>query len=178
MSAEVILVNENDEQVGTMDKLEAHKQARLHRAFSVFIFNSGGQMLLQQRAAGKYHSAGLWTNACCSHPAPGEETNMAAQRRLQEEMGFSTSVVRIFDFTYKAAFDNGLVEHEFDHVFLGVYNGEVYPNPDEVQDFCFKELEEVRDSVNQRPEEFTAWFHIAFPLLEKWLLKNKLELQN
>lgn len=178
MSAEVILVNESDEEVGTMDKLEAHKQAKLHRAFSVFIFNSKGQMLLQQRAAGKYHSAGLWTNACCSHPAPGEDTNMAAQRRLQEEMGFSTSVVRIFDFTYKAEFDNGLVEHEFDHVYLGVYNGAVYPNPDEVQDFCFKELEEVRALVSQKPEEFTAWFLIAFPLLEKWLLKNKMELQN
>jgi isopentenyl-diphosphate Delta-isomerase len=176
--SEVILVNENDEQVGTMEKLEAHKQAKLHRAFSVFIFNSKGQMLLQQRAATKYHSAGLWTNACCSHPAPGEDTNMAAQKRLQEEMGFSTAVVRIFDFTYKAEFDNGLVEHEFDHVYLGVHNGDVYPNPDEVQDFSFKELEEVRDLMSSQPQEFTAWFHIAFPLLEKWLLKNKMELQN
>jgi isopentenyl-diphosphate Delta-isomerase len=176
--SEVILVNENDEQVGTMDKLEAHRQAKLHRAFSVFVFNSKGEMLLQQRAAAKYHSAGLWTNACCSHPAPGEDTNMAAQRRLQEEMGFTTSVVRIFDFTYKAEFDNGLVEHEFDHVYLGVYNGAVYPNADEVQDFCFKELDEVRDLMSRQPDEFTAWFHIAFPLLEKWLLKNKMELQN
>lgn len=178
MSAEVILVDEDDQQVGTMDKLEAHKQAKLHRAFSVFIFNSKGQMLLQQRAANKYHSAGLWTNACCSHPAPGEDTNLAAQRRLQEEMGFSTDVVRIFDFTYKAEFDNGLVEHEFDHVYLGVHNGEVFPNPDEVQDFCFKELDEVRAEMSEQPDEFTAWFHIAFPLLEKWLLKNKMELQN
>lgn len=176
--SEVILVNENDEQVGTMDKLEAHLQAKLHRAFSVFIFNSNGQMLLQQRAADKYHSAGLWTNACCSHPSPGEDTNMAVLRRLQEEMGFSTSVIRIFDFTYKAEFDNGLVEYEFDHVYLGVYNGEVYPNPDEVQDFCYKELEEIKEQMDQQPEEFTAWFHIAFPLLEKWLMKNKLELQN
>lgn len=175
---QVILVNENDEQVGTMDKLEAHKQAMLHRAFSVFIFNSKGQMLLQQRAENKYHSAGLWTNACCSHPAPGEDTNIAAERRLQEEMGFTASVVRIFDFTYKAEFDNGLVEHEFDHVYLGVHNGTVYPNPDEVQDFCYKELDEVRDLMNRHPEDFTAWFHIAFPLLEKWLLKNKMELQN
>jgi isopentenyl-diphosphate delta-isomerase len=175
---EVILVNENDEQVGTMDKLEAHQQAKLHRAFSVFIFNSKGQMLLQQRAENKYHSAGLWTNACCSHPAPGEDTNIAAQRRLQEEMGFTTSVVRIFDFTYRAEFDNGLVEHEFDHVYLGVYNDMVHPNPDEVQDFCYKELDEVRGLMSAQPEIFTAWFHIAFPLLEKWLLKNKMELQN
>lgn len=175
---EVILVNENDEQIGTMDKLEAHRQAKLHRAFSVFIFNSQGQMLLQQRAENKYHSAGLWTNACCSHPSPGEDTNLAVQRRLQEEMGFTTDVIRIFDFTYKAEFDNGLVEHEFDHVYLGVYNGEIFPNPDEVQDFCFKQIEQIKTEMSEQPEEFTAWFHIAFPLLEKWLLKNKMELQN
>lgn len=175
---EVILVNEHDEQIGTMDKLEAHRQAKLHRAFSVFIFNAQGQMLLQQRAEGKYHSAGLWTNACCSHPSPGEDTSLAVQRRLQEEMGFTTDVIRIFDFTYKAEFDNGLVEHEFDHVYLGVYNGEIFPNPDEVQDFCFKQLEQVKAEMSEQPDEFTAWFHIAFPLLEKWLLKNKMELEN
>src|SRR5687767_9845264 len=135
MSDQVILVNENDEQLGVMDKMEAHHKGVLHRAFSIFIFNTKGEMLLQQRAEHKYHSGGLWTNACCSHPAPGEETNDAAERRLQEEMGFSTSLVKVLDFTYRAEFDNGLVEHEFDHVYLGLYNGDIHPNPDEVQNY-------------------------------------------
>src|SRR5688572_13811853 len=114
---EVILVNEQDEVIGTMEKITAHRKAILHRAFSVFIFNSKGEMLLQQRAFNKYHSGGLWTNACCSHPAPGEHTADAAGRRLQEEMGFSASIQKIFEFTYFSEFENGLTEHEFDHVF-------------------------------------------------------------
>lgn len=178
MSAQVILVNEQDDQIGVMDKLEAHKQARLHRAFSVFIFNSNGEMLLQQRAAHKYHSGGLWTNACCSHPSPGEATAAAASRRLQEEMGFSTGLSKIFDFTYRAEFDNGLVEHEYDHVFLGLYNGEIQPNPEEVQDYCYKNMDELRKEIEEEPGSYTAWFHIALPLLDKWLLKNKMEMQN
>ncbi|HEY0679349.1 MAG TPA: isopentenyl-diphosphate Delta-isomerase [Chitinophagaceae bacterium] len=178
MSSEVILVNEQDEQVGVMDKLEAHQQALLHRAFSVFIFNQQGEMLLQQRAEDKYHSGGLWTNACCSHPSPGEETAQAAQRRLQEEMGFSTSLIKIFDFTYKAEFENGLTEHEFDHVFLGIYNGKIQPDPAEVQDYHYTSMDDLKIRMNDEPGAFTAWFHIAMPLLEKWLLKNKMELQN
>lgn len=176
--SEVILVNENDEQIGTMDKLEAHQQGSLHRAFSIFIFNSKGEMLLQQRANEKYHSGGLWTNACCSHPSPGEKTMDAAIRRLQEEMGFNTSLIKIFDFTYRATFENGLVEHEFDHVFLGIYNGAIAPDPEEVQDYCHKDMDELKKAITEMPETFTAWFHIALPLLEKWLLKNKMELQN
>jgi isopentenyl-diphosphate Delta-isomerase len=164
MSAQVILVNENDEPIGIMDKLEAHRQAMLHRAFSVFIFNERGEMLLQQRAHHKYHSGGLWTNACCSHPSPGEATEDAANRRLREEMGFSTSLTKIFDFTYRAEFDNGLVEHEYDHVFLGLY--------------CYKSLDELRQDMENEPDAYTAWFQIALPLLDKWLLKNKMELQN
>jgi isopentenyl-diphosphate delta-isomerase len=178
MTLEVILVNERDEQLGTMDKMEAHLQAKLHRAFSIFIFNRDGEMLLQQRADQKYHSGGLWTNACCSHPSPGEKTEDAARRRLQEEMGFDTSLVKIFDFTYKAEFENGLVEHEYDHVFLGVYNGSIHPDPDEVKDYRYADMETLRDNMINEPDSFTAWFHIAFPLLEKWLLKNKMELQN
>ncbi len=178
MGSQVILVNEKDEQTGVMDKMEAHQQAVLHRAFSVFIFNGNGEMLLQQRADEKYHSGGLWTNACCSHPSPGEKTPDAARRRLTEEMGFTTSLIKIFDFTYRAEFDNGLVEHEFDHVFLGVYNGHIQPDPSEVKAFCYKSLDELRVSINEEPAIYTAWFHIAFPLLEKWLLKNKMELQN
>ena len=178
MSDQVILVNEHDEQLGAMDKMEAHHQGVLHRAFSIFIFNEKGEMLLQQRADHKYHSGGLWTNACCSHPAPGEETHLAAQRRLQEEMGFSTSLIKVFDFTYRAEFDNGLIEHEFDHVYLGMYNGDIHPNPDEVQGYCHKSLDDINSEITEQPDLFTAWFHIAFPLLEKWLIKNKLELQN
>ncbi|MGB8192652.1 MAG: isopentenyl-diphosphate Delta-isomerase [Chitinophagaceae bacterium] len=178
MLAQVILVNESDEEIGVMDKLEAHRQAKLHRAFSVFIFNRKGEMLLQQRAEDKYHSGGLWTNACCSHPAPGEQTADAALRRLQEEMGFTTSLIKIFDFTYKAEFDNGLVEHEFDHVYIGLYDGTITPDPAEVQDHEYKSMESLRSLLNEQPEQFTAWFHIAFPLLEKWMLKNKMELQN
>jgi isopentenyl-diphosphate Delta-isomerase len=168
-NCEVILVNERDEPVGSMEKMEAHRKALLHRAFSVFIFNSRGEMLLQQRAANKYHSAGLWTNACCSHPAPGEDTLMAAERRLQEEMGFGVPLHKIFDFTYKTDFENGLTEYEFDHVFAGNYDEVIKPNPDEVQDFCFKTMEEIKESLLSHPQKYTSWFHIAFPLVEQWL---------
>src|SRR5215204_5615135 len=174
----VILVNEHDDLVGIMDKMEAHRQGLLHRAFSIFIFNRKGEMLLQQRAFGKYHSAGLWTNACCSHPMPGEKIKDAAQRRLMEELGFETPIIKIFDFTYKASFDNGLTEHEFDHVFLGMYSGNIDPNPAEVQGYCYKSMDEIRNSMEEHPELYTAWFHIALPLLEKWLIKNKLETNN
>jgi isopentenyl-diphosphate delta-isomerase len=165
----VILVNGKDESLGKMDKTEAHRKAVLHRAFSVFIFNTKGEMLLQQRAANKYHSGGLWSNACCSHPRPGEETVDAAQRRLFEEMGFSTSLKKIFDFIYKAEFDNGLTEFEFDHVFAGEYNGIIGANPEEVNDFCYKEIEEIKQSLQSHPQKYTAWFHLAFPKMEEWL---------
>ena len=164
----VILVDEYDGMVGTMDKLTAHKQGLLHRAFSIFIFNSKGEMLLQQRAFTKYHSGGLWTNACCSHPMPGEKTIDAANRRLMEELGFGTPIEKIFDFTYKAEFDNGLTEHEFDHVFTGEYDGELDVNPDEVNDFIYKEVSAIKSELANEPQKFTAWFHIAFPKIEGW----------
>src|SRR5687768_14206462 len=129
----VILVNEQDEPVGTMEKLEAHQKGLLHRAFSVFVVNKNGEMLLQQRAQDKYHSGGLWTNTCCSHPLPGENVLDASHRRLMEEMGFDCPLREIFSFTYRAEFDNGLTEHEFDHVFFGEYDGEVIPDTAEVQ---------------------------------------------
>jgi len=168
----VILVDENDDMVGTMGKMEAHKQGLLHRAFSIFIFNSKGEMLLQQRAITKYHSGGLWTNACCSHPMPGEKTQDAAQRRLMEELGFETPVEKIFDFTYKAEFDNGLTEHEFDHVFAGEYEGELDINPDEVNDFVYKEVSAIKNEMQTEPQKFTAWFHIAFPKIEEWWISR------
>lgn len=162
---EVILVNEADEQVGTMEKIEAHQKALLHRAFSVFIFNSKGEMLLQQRAMEKYHSPGLWTNACCSHPSPGEDTQQAAERRLFEELGFKISLKKSFSFTYRSVFDNGLTEHEYDHVFTGTYDGDIHPDPKEVMDYQFCSIEEIDQALEKEPKRFTTWFNIAFPLL-------------
>lgn len=169
---EVVLVNERDEPIGTMEKMAAHRNATLHRAFSVFIFNDRGDMLLQQRALSKYHSGGLWTNACCSHPLPGEDILEAAGRRLAEEMGFSVELKKAFDFTYKSEFDNGLTEFEFDHVFVGEYNNLVTPDKEEVNDYCFKSLEEIRSSLLLNGNKYTSWFHIAFPMVEKWMTKH------
>lgn len=159
----VILVNEQDEETGTMEKMLAHEKAVLHRAISIFIFNAKGEMLLQQRAMKKYHSGGLWTNACCSHPRPGEETQAAAARRLKEEMGFETSLTKAFDFIYKASLDNGLTEHELDHVFIGYYNGAIHPNANEVQDYCYKTIDEIESSLESHPHKYTVWFKLAFP---------------
>lgn len=165
---QVILVNEHDEETGVMEKMEAHEKALLHRAFSVFIFNEEGQMLIQQRAARKYHSPKLWTNACCSHPRPGEATLFAAQRRLQEELGFETPLQEVFEFTYKADFDNGLTEHEFDHVYTGSYNGIIKPNVNEVLDYCYKSMEAIHESLQSHPHKYTVWFAIAFPRILDW----------
>ncbi len=164
---QVILVDENDQPVGTVGKIEAHEKGLLHRAFSVFIFNSKGEMLLQQRAK-KYHSSHLWSNACCSHPTPGEELMDAARRRLQEEMGFSTSLEKIFDFVYRVDFENGLTEYEFDHVFVGEYDGTVNISKTEVMDFCFKDMSEIKHSLQTHPLKYSSWFHLAFPRIETW----------
>jgi isopentenyl-diphosphate Delta-isomerase len=173
---DVILVDEQDRPIGTMEKMEVHEKALLHRAFSVFIINEKGEMLLQKRAAKKYHSANLWTNACCSHPQPGQLTPEAAVIRLQEEMGFSTPLTKAFHFTYKAPFDNGLTEHEFDHVFIGTYNGIIQPNADEVGDYCYKTLSDIEQSIQSHPQKYTAWFKIAFPLVQDYLeQKNTIE---
>jgi isopentenyl-diphosphate delta-isomerase len=165
---EVILVDKEDKPSGTAEKMEAHRKGLLHRAFSIFIFNSKGEMLLQQRAISKYHSGGLWTNTCCSHPAPGEETMTAATRRMEEEMGIAPPVEKIFDFIYQAELENGLIEHEFDHVLAGEYDGPVNVNKEEVMDYCFKPLSAIRDSLQSHPQKYTAWFRIAFPRVEKW----------
>ena len=162
---QVVLVDEKDGEVGVMEKMEAHLKGLLHRAFSVFIFNSTGEMLLQQRAIDKYHSGGLWTNACCSHPLPGEALVKAAERRLREEMGISTALQKQFDFIYRASFDNGLTEYEFDHVLTGLYDGEINPDPDEVASHCFLSIEQIENSLMTEPERYTEWFKIAFPRL-------------
>lgn len=164
----VILVNERDEPQGTMEKLEAHQKGLLHRAFSVFIFDADGRMLLQQRAAGKYHGALLWSNACCSHPLPGESAEEAALRRLGEELGFTVPVQKIFHFTYKAAVENGLVEHEFDHVFAGEFSGRVVFNREEVAACNYETVPAIREAIEQHPDTFTTWFRIVFPRIEEW----------
>ena len=165
MQTEVILVNEIDEALGSMEKMEAHQKGLLHRAFSIFIFNKKGELLLQQRASGKYHSAELWTNTCCSHPAPGEDILSAAHRRLREEMGFDTELDFAFNFIYKTDFDNGLIEHELDHVFIGNYEGAILPNKEEVKDYCFMKIPSILESMQQRPMKYTSWFKIALPKL-------------
>lgn len=167
-NSNVILVDEQDHVVGTMEKLEAHRRGVLHRAFSVFIFDKAGRMLLQQRAAQKYHGGLLWTNACCSHPYPGEATLAAAHRRLNEELGFDTALTEIFSFTYKAEVENGLIEHEFDHVFVGAYEGQIKFNPDEVADYCYSTMDEVKAAILAQPAKFTSWFRIVFPQIETW----------
>lgn len=164
-SPDVILVNEKDEAIGTMEKMEAHQKGVLHRAFSVFIMNDAGELLLQRRALEKYHSAGLWTNACCSHQFPGETTAAAAHRRLQEEMGFDCELHEIFAFTYKSEFDNGLTEHEFDHVLLGVYNGNISPNAAEVCDYRYLPTRQILELIKNEPDTFTIWFHKALPMV-------------
>jgi len=173
MLEEVILVNELDEPLGVMEKMEAHRKALLHRAFSVFIFNSKGEMLLQRRSLRKYHSAGLWTNACCSHPRPGEETCQAARRRLSEELGFTTALEKVFDFTYRSAFDNGLTEHEFDHVFVGYHDQDVDPDPEEVSEYRFLSPEVIKAELAAQPALYTSWFHLAFPLITSWIRRDK-----
>ena len=169
---EVILVDINDTPVGSMDKIEAHRKALLHRAFSVFIFNSKGEMLLQQRADKKYHSGGLWTNACCSHHAPGEDTLSAASRRLKEELGFTTPLVKAFTFSYRTDFENGLTENEFDHVFTGVYDGRIVADRDEVKNYQYLPLEEIEKSITDEPGKFTSWFVIAFPRIKRFIQKQ------
>ena len=169
MVQEVVLVNDRDEPIGIMEKMEVHRRGLLHRAFSIFIFNAKGEMLLQQRAKGKYHSAGLWTNACCSHPLPGELTQKAVTRRLQEELGFVTPLEKIFDFIYQATFDNGLTENEFDHVYVGNYEGIIKPDPNEVSDYCFKSIDEIESSLRSHPAKYTHWFHISLPRVLSWM---------
>ncbi|HEX8316237.1 MAG TPA: isopentenyl-diphosphate Delta-isomerase [Flavisolibacter sp.] len=165
---EVILVTTEDEEIGVMEKMEAHRQGLLHRAFSVFIFDREGKMLLQQRAPQKYHGGLLWTNACCSHPFPGESVEDAAERRLNEELGFVTSLKKIFAFTYKADVENNLVEHEYDHVFAGEYDGEIKPNSEEVAAFAYHSMEEIGLLIEEKPAAFTTWFKLAFPQIEAW----------
>jgi isopentenyl-diphosphate delta-isomerase len=170
----VILVNENDEQIGLMPKMEAHEKAVLHRAFSVFVLNANNEIMLQQRAAQKYHSPLLWTNTTCSHQREGETNIQAGTRRLREEMGFETELKELFSFIYKAPFDNGLTEHELDHVMIGYYNEEPNINREEAESWKWMGIDAVKDDMQQHPEQYTVWFRIIFDEFYHFLEDHKL----
>jgi isopentenyl-diphosphate delta-isomerase len=157
---QVVLVDEEDNVLGAMDKLEAHYKGALHRAFSVVIFNSKGEVLLQKRSLSKYHSGGLWTNSCCSHPKPNEATAQAASSRLKHEMGIDLKPEFAYKFLYRCRLDNDLIEHELDHVYIGVFDGTPIANSDEVEDWKFVSLEELRTDINKYPEKYTVWFKL------------------
>ena len=161
MTEQVILVDEQDREVGAGEKLQAHRDGALHRAFSVFVFDPAGRLLLQKRAAGKYHSGGLWSNTCCGHPRPEEATQASARRRLREEMNFDCELRAAFEFLYRAEFENELIEHEYDHVFVGDFDGAFVPNESEVEDWRWATPDELRRDMRERPEEYTYWLRAA-----------------
>jgi len=171
---QVILVNDKDEAIGLMPKMEAHEKALLHRAFSVFVLNKNNEIMLQQRAAEKYHSPLLWTNTTCSHQRDGESNIAAGTRRLQEEMGFTTELKELFSFIYKAPFDNGLTEHEFDHVMIGYYNDAPKINPDEAESWKWMAIEAVKDDMQANPDTYTIWFRIIFDEFYHFLEEHKI----
>lgn len=166
-SEKVVLVNESDEVVGQMNKMEAHEKGLLHRAFSVFIFNDSNELLIHQRADEKYHSGGLWTNTCCSHPRYGEEIIEAGKRRLQEEMGFVTELHEQFSFIYRAELDHNLIEHELDHVLFGTHNEISDFNPMEVKAAKFIKIDELEMDIKLNPNDYTEWFKIIFEMTKK-----------
>lgn len=173
----VILVNEKDEQIGLMPKMEAHEKALLHRAFSVFILNSKNEIMLQQRAAQKYHSPLLWTNTTCSHQREGETNLQAGNRRLMEEMGIQTELKELFSFIYKAPFDNGLTEHELDHVMIGYYNEAPNINKEEAESWKWMGIEAVKEDMKTNPDIYTAWFKIIFDEFYHYLEEHKNPIQ-
>lgn len=159
---QVILVDSNDTEIGVGGKMQVHREGQLHRAFSVFLFNSRNELLLHQRAKEKYHSAGLWTNTCCSHPRPGEAIEDAAKRRLGEEMGINAELTKLFHFTYRAELEDGLTEHEFDHVFIGRFDGIPIPDPAEVADWKYLDIPAIERELETDPHRYTSWFRICF----------------
>ena len=165
MEEKVILVNGRDEAVGVGEKIETHLSGELHRAFSVFVFNSAGELLLQKRAVTKYHSGSLWSNTCCGHPRPGEETAAAARRRLREEMGFECELREVFQFIYRVQLGRDLYEHEYDHVFVGEFDGEPLPNSEEAEDWKWIGVAELRRDMRRNPGAYTFWSKIALDKL-------------
>ncbi len=160
MQEHVVLVDPMGREIGTEEKLKAHREGKLHRAFSIFIFNTLGELLLQKRSETKYHSGGLWTNTCCSHPRLGESHYWEARRRLNEEMGFDCELTELFSFIYHAKLENNLFEHELDHVFVGRYDGQPVPNPDEADDWKWMDIEKLKRDVGENPEHYTYWFKL------------------
>jgi len=171
---QVILVNEQDLPQGFMDKMEVHRKGLLHRAISVFIFNNNGEMLLQKRASGKYHSAGLWTNTCCSHPLPGEATVDAAHRRLREEMNLKVTLKPLLQFQYTATFDNGLIEHELDHVYFGLCDDNPTPDPLEAEAWKYIDPATLQMDISLHPNHYTEWFKICLEDVLQFVLDNRL----
>lgn len=157
---QLILVDEQDREIGTMEKIQAHRENRLHRCFSIFVFDNQGRVLLQQRASGKYHCPSLWSNTVCGHPRPGEETVAAGRRRLREELGFDCELTDKFQFTYNVQFPNGLWEHEYDHVLVGKYEGEIKPDPEEVAAYRWTTLPELTEEVSREPDTYTYWLKV------------------
>ena len=175
MTEYIIRVDEFDHELGSIEKLEAHKKGILHRAFSILVFNSKNQLLLQKRNRNKYHSPGLWSNTCCSHQRIGETLQEAIARRLVEEMGFTCELEEIFHFVYRTEFDNHLMEHEFDHVFVGYYDGEISINEDEVERFKWVTLEELKEDMRTNPQLYTFWFKI---LMDRPEIKDCLQIES
>lgn len=165
------MVDSRNRELGVMDKTEAHKLGVLHRALSVFIFNTKNEMLIHRRAMGKYHSSGLWSNTCCSHPRPGEKVGDAATRRLREEMGMSAELTEVFDFIYKADLGNGLYEHEADHVFIGITDEDPKPDTNEVMEWKWMEAKTISDDMDVNPNNYSVWFQLIF----KEVLRRKKE---
>ena len=173
MNTQVILVDQFDNAIDTTEKLSAHESPKLHRAFSIFIYHEG-KLLIQQRAHDKYHAGGMWANTCCSHPRPGEDLNAATERRLLEEVGITAQLEEIFSFIYFYKFDNGLYEYEYDHVFIGSYNGEFSPNPEEINTLEWIKAEDLLEDLLVSPEKYAPWFIAAAPRVIDHILKNKL----
>ena len=159
--SEVILVDENDNEIGAGEKIKTHKEGKLHRAFSIFVFNSKGELLLQRRAKSKYHSGGLWSNTCCSHPEVGESLEKTVHRRLKEEMGFDCELKEILSFTYRTKLDNGLIENEYDHVFVGNFDGEPSPDPEEVDEWKWIDVKELKKDIQENPNNYTYWLRVS-----------------
>lgn len=166
---EVILVDESDTPVGKMEKLAAHQQGLMHRAITVYIFNSSGELLLQQRALSKYHCGGRWSNTCCGHPYPGELTQAAAERRLHEEMGLKLSLTPIFRTSYCLKVTDNLIEHEFGHIFFGLSDQAPQPNPDEAHDYSYRSMDRIAAEIEANPRQFTPWFQKTFPEIQQYL---------
>jgi isopentenyl-diphosphate delta-isomerase len=174
VSEQLILVDAQDRELGVKDKLQAHVEGALHRAFSVFVFDAEKRLLLQKRARTKYHSGGLWSNTACGHPRPGETTHAAARRRLREEMGFDCELREAFEFLYRAELDGALVEHEYDHVLVGTHEGEPAPDPSEVEDWRWVTMDELRRDLRERPNDYSYWLSVAVNRRE-WRLLNAIK---